>query len=486
MKDLSFTITLLSADGRPTGGYTLILQALTAGANRWIELDRKDTTDKGKAKFNPKWAKNMASNVILGWRLTSGSSEGQPIVISGELAKPRTRKGITTVDFGSVQLVETPGSNIFDPERSKQFQGPARDKIVKTSIAKNPVTKSPAVPTISKLPDNAFTLEQKVSLEVSKRTETLFLEKRNLANQLTIAQKNIKSANDERDQMKIRLDGAIKRETEVNGKITALTRQKTELSSRIGNLNKTISQNALTIKNLKETQKTTKGSLTKANQATAKLEREKNSLNKTLLKKDDSLKQSLTRVKVTEDSLRKIESKHKITENKLNAAQTQLAKIKEQVEIKSPIRNIMTNIGSEIQAVNAVQNVGPSKIKIGKIKVKMSGHLADNGQSIIMNSASNPSNANQEDVAVIESELSIGEDESGIVSDIRVPDLIGLTEGAAKRVLASIGLQSKVAYRTMKGRKGSNGQIIDHSPKAGENIDINGSVFLIVKRTSGT
>ena len=62
---------------------------------------------------------------------------------------------------------------------------------------------------------------------------------------------------------------------------------------------------------------------------------------------------------------------------------------------------------------------------------------------------------------------------------VKVPDVLGLTENAARRVIRSVGLRLAPARQTLKAGTGTPGQSISQHPVAGE-MARHGSEVLVV------
>lgn len=162
----------------------------------------------------------------------------------------------------------------------------------------------------------------------------------------------------------------------------------------------------------------------------------------------------------------------------LDDTSARIRTLQDAVTVKSDIGSVVSTIGDQISAANLGMKNKGARFKIAKVAVDLKGAITDSGNSIIMNDklASGNDAAN---LSTIRADLDF-DDTPEETTVLKVPDIIGLTESAAKRVLASVGLKANLAYRV--ARKGI-GQAIHQAPVAGAETE-HGSVVMVVIATA--
>lgn len=135
-----------------------------------------------------------------------------------------------------------------------------------------------------------------------------------------------------------------------------------------------------------------------------------------------------------------------------------------------PIEKVFSGIASQVNIAEETIKQSNIPYKLGNIKVDMRGSLLDEGTKIVVG----------EGDGGITTELINKTVDSGEV-DATVPDIVGLTENAARRVLRSVGLRMKAAYKNVNesDSKETPGQALSQHPTAESQVASGSSVLVV-------
>ena len=137
---------------------------------------------------------------------------------------------------------------------------------------------------------------------------------------------------------------------------------------------------------------------------------------------------------------------------------------------QAEINSVFTNIGSQLSLANTTLIGSSNPFRIGNVRVDLKGALSDDG-TIRLGGDGN-------DGSGVSVEMSPGTEQTKD-NEARVPDVTGLTQSAAHRVLRSVGLRLKVATQSAKRGSAIHGQSTRQMPVAGKAVP-HGSEVLVV------
>ena len=144
-----------------------------------------------------------------------------------------------------------------------------------------------------------------------------------------------------------------------------------------------------------------------------------------------------------------------------------------------PIANFATSIGTDLHSAQAT--LASRAFSIGRIEVNARGLLGNDGTLQLQDQGSTVDSAKLSDVK-LEFRPDAG---SGATLGVTVPDVAQLTETAARRVLASVGLQMQASYGPPSLAPDSvAGQTMLQTPRAGETAP-RGARVLVVFASDG-
>ena len=140
--------------------------------------------------------------------------------------------------------------------------------------------------------------------------------------------------------------------------------------------------------------------------------------------------------------------------------------------IKADVGGIVAGLGTRLSIANETLKAQAHPFRVGTIKLDLRGRPSADGSEIELGGDAEKSGSG------VSTELHV--DQSRTADDVvTVPDVLGLTESAARRVIRSVGLRLAPARQTLKAGTGTPGQSISQHPKAGETTR-HGSEVLVV------
>ncbi|MCV6585262.1 MAG: PASTA domain-containing protein [Marinibacterium sp.] len=159
------------------------------------------------------------------------------------------------------------------------------------------------------------------------------------------------------------------------------------------------------------------------------------------------------------------------TRKRAQDAEAELAKAQqtqkgEETDINAAFTNIGTKLGDADQALKARK----VPYRLGAIKVDLKGAMGGDGKIFL-----GGSNTDGSGVSV---EMTPDRPEA-TTPQVSVPDVSGLTQTAAQRVLRSVGLRMTLATQTMRPGTAPHGQSIRQTPAAGSSAP-HGSAIMVV------
>ena len=149
---------------------------------------------------------------------------------------------------------------------------------------------------------------------------------------------------------------------------------------------------------------------------------------------------------------------------------------------KAPIQDIASSVGAQIDDANRKLMQEKRPYQIGKIELDLRGTVSPDGQKMALMNAADLSRV-QAGIAIpgVRMELlpsgSAVEDSS---LQTAVPNVVGLTETAVRRILQSVGLRLKAVSKTVGAdSRIPVGQSMQQSPAAGTSLPHNNSVLVV-------
>ena len=201
---------------------------------------------------------------------------------------------------------------------------------------------------------------------------------------------------------------------------------------------------------------TSKDRLISAREHDLTLSRDEN----TRLKADFSATSARLTAEVEEQRQRAVKAESALAEKKL-------AEKGEETEIDS----VFANIGTQLGKADLTMKSRKVPYRLGGIKVDLKGAMRGDGKIFL--GGDNP------DGSGVSVEMKPESTEESTLPQVIVPDVSGLTQSAAQRVLRSVGLKINTATQPMPEGRAINGQCLRQSPAAGEKT-AHGEAVLVV------
>jgi hypothetical protein len=199
--------------------------------------------------------------------------------------------------------------------------------------------------------------------------------------------------------------------------------------------------------------------------------------------RDLKLAESTTRIAALERSVAETAARVAAAEREKEQAEEAAQLLRDAVSRETPIKALAASIGKEAAAANTAMEAEAAGFRIAKMQVSLHGSVAPDGDRIAL--------ANIADVV---KGASPGRVYQGFVFDFvpdrrptprpqtgtPVPDVLGLTESAARRALAAAGLGLSAATRP-GGASGrfSVGQAVQQAPTAGQQVPPGETVIVV-------
>ena len=243
---------------------------------------------------------------------------------------------------------------------------------------------------------------------------------------------------------------------------------------------------ALEAANVANKIKTSQAVLDSFNVEYLKFQANETRLNSTIIQKDQLLATKSIEINDNKTRIKSLETQL----NKMVESEKQL-KIDNQVFIseakrKTSIQDIASNIGAEIDAANRIMRDKKQPYQFGRIELDLRGTISNDGNTMSMigiseltklkNGVTSPS---------VKLELIPEYEQTETASTIKTPDVIGLTETAARRLLQAVGLQLQSISKSIStDAKIPIGLSIQQAPKANTAISIGSTILVVFSASS--
>ncbi len=206
------------------------------------------------------------------------------------------------------------------------------------------------------------------------------------------------------------------------------------------------------------------------------------SLRADLSAKDIEIDTTRRRVSGLESSLSEAAAKLAAAEAERARLASETSRFREQIEKQAPINTLARSIASEADTANKSMADEGAAFRIANLSVTLRGAIANDGKNITLaNLADLPKGAAAAALQDISFSLIPNRIQPSIPEgSVKTPNILGLTESAARRVLAEAGLRMESAQRPKGAGAGFTvGQAIQQSPAAG-GAAVAGSTVIVV------
>lgn len=144
----------------------------------------------------------------------------------------------------------------------------------------------------------------------------------------------------------------------------------------------------------------------------------------------------------------------------------------------APIENIASNIGQSLDLANQAMQESSNPYKIQNISLELNGSISQDGKSIALTRLGDLTQGFK-GTQSLKLDL-VDRRPQRKDQEATVPDVTGLTESMARRILQSVGLSMQSLTRSRASdSKFSAGQAMSQSPAAGEKLPINEKIHVV-------
>ncbi|MGY6409870.1 MAG: PASTA domain-containing protein [Alkalilacustris sp.] len=199
-----------------------------------------------------------------------------------------------------------------------------------------------------------------------------------------------------------------------------------------------------------------------------------------LSQRDLQLDEARKRLKEVEDSAATAAARLAEAERDKAAAEADAAALRAAASREAPIHDIAFSIGKEAAVANTAMETEAAGFRIAKLQVSLQGSVAPGGERIALANAADALKGGGGGLQGIVIDYVPDRKPVAPPTGTPVPDLLGLTESAARRALAAAGLGISVATRpgAATGRFAV-GQAVQQAPAAGQPLPPGEAVIVV-------
>jgi len=134
------------------------------------------------------------------------------------------------------------------------------------------------------------------------------------------------------------------------------------------------------------------------------------------------------------------------------------------------VLDVIAGLGTQLSATNVELAKQPTPFRLAEVKLDLRGRLGNDGETIVMDGKGDGSGLSAELVV---------DASTAAVPTQGVPNVLGLTESAAARVLRSVGFRMDAAAQQLAAGEGVHGQSVAQHPAAGQQVEFGTSVLVV-------
>lgn len=184
------------------------------------------------------------------------------------------------------------------------------------------------------------------------------------------------------------------------------------------------------------------------------------------------------RARVLETRASQAEARAALAEREKLRVETESEALRTAAARQRPIGEVAAKIGTEAASANAELARSGGAYRVGKLNVTLRGTLVDDGKITLASAADASKGTGRFQDLVFD--LTPENPVARPAGELAVPDVLGLTESAARRALAAVGLTISVASRPGgAGGRFAVGQAIQQSPVAGARASSGDAVIVV-------
>ncbi|MEL7468609.1 MAG: PASTA domain-containing protein [Pseudomonadota bacterium] len=181
--------------------------------------------------------------------------------------------------------------------------------------------------------------------------------------------------------------------------------------------------------------------------------------NQRIVLKDQELATSKAQLLTTSTRLTAAEASLVAEKKRADDAAAKVAELEKAAGIDADVADVVTGLGTKLSIANTTLSTQAHPFRIGTVRVDLKGTPSADGGRIVLGGAAETTGSG------LSTELHVDRPTTA-TDDVTVPDVTGLTESAARRVVRSVGLRLAPAYQVVKPGQGTPGQSISQVPAA--------------------
>ncbi|MFW5844886.1 MAG: PASTA domain-containing protein [Planctomycetota bacterium] len=466
---------IVGDDGKPVVNNAYTIQYYSLQPARWSTLLEVRTKDDGSFTASLRPSKEITGAAPL-LRLVESGSPAPRVLASGGFCSYVTNSQLLRVDFGEVERLEETAyaqqssTPVF--RRSKQtIAGQAkRGEVSQAVVMRAMANVNPMV--LGTVTDS--------SAARKRSDEAMHMVRATAGNtaQPALANVDVAKIQLELKRVSAREDALQKEVQEQEGTLRQKEQELGQLRSRLRVSEQQLSglqqENAAIRKQVAEAKATPEDSV---ENRSFKVELARFSAREVQLATD--LEKQRVVLAEQESTVSDLQNRLRTTEQKLRTTEQENQAIRAQVSTAQPIQQVAASIGGELHKANLNLKQQAQGYRLGRVQLNLRGVLSGDGTSISMPTAAELGDEKvQGKLQDIGFELMPEPEEDGD-DQVPVPDVRGLTETAARRVLQSVGLHMESVTQAVSAqRQIPLGQAFLQSPQAGEPAPRRGNVLV--------
>jgi hypothetical protein len=441
--------SFIAESGKAEKALSLALQFFDAGANAWTTLNTALNTEKGQLKKSTKLSARAAAVVALRGLSSGGALPPFRLVLEASLKQP-----VAIVAAQAPYMWYDAKTKALTLDFGNNFAQPA--ELAKTYLYNEAAASSGLY---AALPAPTLLVQQQ---------EKLQKENQQLVVQIAAADKKAQEATAQFQAVQAEL-AAMKKEMAVRDKLVG--KMETEMDKARRQISEAESRLALSVQAVADKDEALQAATVNMEQQLQEmtlLREQVVTLNSTVSRNVETIQQLNEQVKAAslqrEADARTIEGQRKeiqLLEEKITAMTQEVAEYK---PVAQPVSKVYASILDEFSKTNELNKDGA--YRLANISLNLKTFVEHDATGIRMQLVDANKLSSLPAAALSDFRVEIGEGTASGSGSVRLPDLLGLTETAARKIIHSLGLTLKPVYQLNKAVP--DGQSFKQSPAAGQ------------------
>jgi hypothetical protein len=487
MPQIDFSVININASffnesGKAEKPLELALQFYNAAANTWQIISKAFTTEKGVLKQTVKLTAKSAGFAFLRKATTNLSTPPYRLVVATSL-----KQGMVLVVSEAPGVIVDGKAKVISLNFGKNFAQP--EAIVKAYLLDEPNAATKlygAFPAVAQTGnEEAAQLKKELAVKL-KEADTLAKTNSKLENDKVKLQTALENASTKIEETTVLAETVaanaelVKKDLAAREKAIAKLQNDSvkaaaQAQKQLDTMETKLTASTQVISQLDEALLEKEAMLQAAATAAGVQATELDLLRNQLTSLDTTIKQNVetiqtlnTELKIKADALAgkdKIIEQQAMENEKLQAKLLEITRdVTEYKPVAQPVSRVYSSILDEFKKTTELTK--DSNYKLANISLNIKTFMEFDGEGMRMQLVDANKLSSLPTEALSDFRVEIGESNSPVSGTVRVPDLLGLTETGARKVLSSLGLNLKPVYQQNKAVP--NGQSFKQSPAAGD------------------